>query len=142
MESIKLGRVVAGGLLAGLILNFGEAALHAGVLAEATQEAFQALGRSEPGGAGYLVLLVLVTFLQGIVAVGLYAAVRPRLGAGAATAAGIGLVMWILSALYSGIYLHSGFAGIFPGSVVWIPVAWGLVEYPLAVWAGARVYKE
>jgi len=50
--------------------------------------------------------------------------------------------VWFFSAVYAALYLHSGFAGIFPPGVVWTPVAWELVEFPLAALAGAAVYEE
>jgi hypothetical protein len=43
---------------------------------------------------------------------------------------------------YAAGYLHAGFAGILPARVVWPPVAWELVEFPLATWAGAAIYKD
>ena len=142
MESIKWGRVVAGGLLAGLIMNVGEAILHGALLARAGTEAYLALGRTVPADPAYLASLVVLTFAQGIAAVWLYAAIRPRYGPGARTALRAGLAVWFCSAVYAAVYLHSGFAGVFPANVVWPPVAWELVEFPLATLAGAAIYRE
>ena len=139
---MNTARILGGGLLAGLILNIGEAALHGGVLASATEQAFQALGRSIPGDPLYLTILVAMTFAQGVLGVWLYAAIRPRFGSGPRTAVIAGLVVWALSALYGAVYLHSGMATLLPNGVVWIPAAWGLVEFPLATLAGAAMYKE
>ena len=44
--------------------------------------------------------------------------------------------------MYAALYLHAGFAGIFPAGLVWTPVAWELVEFPLAAVAGGAVYRE
>jgi hypothetical protein len=139
---MRTGRIIAGGLLAGLILNVGEAALHGAVLATRTEEVYAGLNRTIPGNPVDLTSLIAVTFLQGIIGVWLYAAIRPRLGAGPRTAAAAGMVIWALSALYAAVYLQSGFSGIFPADIVWIPVAWELAEYPLAVVAGAALYRE
>ena len=35
----------------------------------------------------------------------------------------------------------AGFPTLLPADVVWWPVAWDLVEYPLAVFIGALVYR-
>ena len=142
MASIRWGRVIAGGLLAGLIMNVGEAILHGALLARAGTEAYLALGRTVPADPTYLASLIALTFAQGVAAVWLYAAIRPRYGPGPGTALRAGLAVWFFSAVYAALYLHSGFAGIFPPGVVWPPVAWELVEFPLATLAGAAVYKE
>jgi hypothetical protein len=142
MTSIKWGRVVGGGLLAGLIMNVGEAILHGALLARAGTEAYLALGRTVPGHPVYLPSLVALTFAQAVAAVWLYAAIRPRYGPGPGTALRAGLTVWFFSGVYAALYLHSGFPGIFPANVVWPPVAWELVEFPLATLAGAAAHKE
>jgi hypothetical protein len=142
MASIKWGRVVGGGLLAGLIMNVGEAVLHGALLARAGTEAYLALGRTVPADPVYLASLVVLTFAQGILAVWLYAAIRPRYGPGPAAALRAGLTVWFFSAVYAAVYLHSGLPGLLPAKVVWPPVAWDLFEFPLATLAGAAIYKE
>ena len=132
-------RVVAGGLLAGLVLNIGEGVLHGVLLAAPTADAMQTLGKNATGGALGLTLLVLITFAQGLVGMWLYAAIAPARPLAAVT---IGSALWLLSVAYSAIYLYAGFPGVFPDGVVWWPVAWGWAEYPLAMIAGASVYKE
>jgi len=142
MASIRWGRVVAGGLLAGLITNVGEAVLRGALLARAGTEAYLALGRTVTADPVYLASLIALTFAQGVAAVWLYAAIRPRYGPGPGTALRAGLAVWFFSAVYAALYLHSGFPRIFPGNVVWPPVAWELLEFPLAALAGAAVYQE
>jgi|WetSurMetagenome_2_1015567.scaffolds.fasta_scaffold402176_2 hypothetical protein len=132
---MKLGRVIAGGLLAGLILNIGEGLLHGVLLSGQTANALTTLGRDPSGSTTGLVMLVLVTFLQGVTGVWLHAATKlPSLV--------IGLALWFLSAAYSATYLYAGFPGVLPDAVVWWPVAWELVEYPLAMIVGALVIRE
>jgi len=139
---IRIGRLLIAGLVAGLILNIGEAALHAGILGDATTAAYTALNRTIVPNPINLGSLVVVTFLQGIVMAWLYAMIRPRLGSGFMTAAGVGLAAWLLSSLYSAVYLHAGLSGLFPADIVWVPVAWELIEYPLALLAAAAVCRE
>jgi hypothetical protein len=82
-----------------------------------------------------LTMLVLVTFAQGVTGIWLHAATR-------IPAAILGLALWFLSAAYSATYFYAGFPGVLPDDVVWWPVAWEIVEYPLAMVAGAAVYSR
>ena len=79
-------------------------------------------------------------FLLGITAVWIYAAVRPRLGAGPKTAICIGLIVWVLTSLFT--TLGQLPTGIFPTRLLIIPVVWGLVELPLGTVAGSWLYRE
>jgi hypothetical protein len=91
---MNTGRVIAGGLLAGLVLNIGEAALHGFLLADQAAAAMTALGKDITGTPLGLGLLVAVTFAQGLVGMWLYSATQrsPIL---------IGLALWFLSGVYS-----------------------------------------
>jgi hypothetical protein len=135
-------RVVLAGLLAGLVLNIGEAVLHGVVLADATTEAMAALRLEAVSSSGGLALLIGITFAQGILGLWLYASLLPRWKTRAATALITGLTLWVLSALYGAIYLGAGLPNLMPGRVVWWPAVWGLVEYPLAIFVGALAYRE
>ena len=139
---MNIGRAIAAGLLAGLVLNIGEAALHGALFADATAAAMKNLGHETAASGSNTVQLVLITFVQGLAGMWLYAAVQPGWKAGIATAIGVGLVLWVLSAVYSAIYLRAGFAGLMPAGVVWGPVAWELMLYPIAIAAGTFVHKE
>jgi hypothetical protein len=139
---IRIGRLLIAGLIAGLILNIGEAALHAGILGDATTAAYTALNRTIVPNPINLTSLIFVTFAQGIVMAWSYAMIRPRFGSRFAAAACAGLAAWLFSSLYSAVYLHSGLSGLFPAYIVWVPVAWELIEYPLAVLAAAATYRE
>jgi hypothetical protein len=128
-------RIIAGGLLAGLVLNIGEAVLHGYLLADQTASAMTTLGLNTSGTPIGLTLLVLVTFLQGVTGVWLHVATR-------VPSVMIGLALWFLSAAYSATYIYAGFPGVMPDAVVWWPVAWELVQYPLAIWIGGLVARE
>jgi hypothetical protein len=139
---MKTGRLVIAGLAAGLVMNIGEAALHAGILADAGRTAYAALHLTAPDDPMNLVSLLALTFAQGVLMGWLYAVIRPRFGGRFTAAACAGLVVWFLSSVYAAAYLHSGFPGILPHNLVWVPVAWQLIEYPLAMLAGAAVYGQ
>lgn len=141
MGHINWGRVIGGGLLAGLVMNIGEAVLHGAVLGEDAVNLYKALNLAQPDPSN-LVKLIVMTFVLGITSVWLYAAIRPRYGAGPMTAICAGLAVWVFAHLWSGVYLGVGFAGLVTPKLAWLPVAWGLVEAPLGTLAGAWLYKE
>jgi hypothetical protein len=142
MTPVNWSRILLGGLLAGLIMNASEAALHGGVLGADAAALFRSLNVPDSPNPIYLTALIVMTFVLGIAAVWLYAAMRPRFGPGAATAIRAGLAVWVLAHVWSGVYLWAGFAGAIPSKMALLPVAWGLVEAPLATVAGAWIYKE
>ncbi len=139
---MRLQRVLFAGLLAGLVLNIGEALLHGFVLAPATADAMTALGRDGVSSAAGLTLLIAMTFVQGIVGLWLYALLSARgVTRGRAAVVAV-LALWLLSAVYAAIYFSAGFPGVMPATVVWWPVAWEIIEYPLAVFVGALTLRK
>lgn len=142
MSQINLKRVILGGLLAGLLMNISEAALHGGVLGQDGVELFKSFGVPHSPEAWQVISLVGMTFVLGLASVWLYAAIRPRYGPGPKTAIRAGLAVWLLAHLWSGVYIGAGFTGLIPAKLAWLPVAWGFVEAPVATLAGAALYKE
>ena len=139
MNNINLGRVVLGGLLAGLIINVGEFLLNDVILGTQMREFFSRYNIPEPGGT-FLIVAVGMSFVIGIVLVLLYALIRPRLGPGVKTAIVAGLILWFCIYVYTGA-INGLLFGI-PANVMIIAFVWGLIEYLLAAIAGAWVYKE
>jgi hypothetical protein len=142
MKKINLKRLLLGGLVAGLVMNISEAALHGGALGQDAAELFKSMNIPDSPHPVYLISLIVVTFVIGSASVWLYAAIRPRYGAGPKTAVRAGLAVWVLAHLWSGVYLGAGFAGLIPPKLAWLPVVWGLIEAPLGTLAGAWLYKE
>jgi len=139
MGKINLGRVLLGGLVAGVILNAGEWLLN-GVVLKSTMDAFfKKCGIPQPGN-NFLVIAIAITFVLGIVIVLGYAAIRPRFGPGPKTAIIAALFAWF------GIYLYQNVIGlglqIVPVNAVAIALVWGLVEYIIAAMIGAALYAE
>jgi hypothetical protein len=139
MSRINVGRVIVGGLVAGLVINIAETILNLVVVAQAMEDALRARNLPPVGGSA-IGGFVLETFLVGIVTVWLYAAIRPRFGPGAGTALIAGAVVWFFA------YLHQSFAlvqmGVFPAKVMVVGTVWGLGEIVVASIAGAWVYRE
>ena len=139
MGKINLGRVILGGLLAGLVINISEYILNGLILGRQVDDAMRALNRP-PIGHEAITCFVIGGFILGILLIWLYAAIRPRFRPGPQTAICAGLVVWALAYLYGSI----GFIAmrLFPTTVVVIGLIWGIVELPVAAVAGASVYKE
>lgn len=139
MGAINTGRVILGGLVAGLVMNIGQTVLNLAVLGKQSEEAMKRLNVEPPGG-GTIGIYVGLTFLVGIALVWGYAAIRPRFGPGPKTAVIAGVFVWLLSRLLpSIIYMVSG---MLPGSLVMTAAAWGFVEVLLAALAGGWLYRE
>ena len=136
---MNYGRIVLGGLLAGLIMNIGEFVLNDMVIG-AQMKAFMAEHGFKDPGTNFMIAAVGLTFVLGIVAVWLYALIRSRLGAGPKTAALAALILWFAVYVYCGVI--NGILFSFPTNALLIGIVWGLVEYIIATVAGAWAYTE
>jgi hypothetical protein len=139
MGKINVGRVILGGLLAGLVINVGESILNLVVAAERMELAYRELGLQSPGGGAIGVFIVL-GFVLGILVVWLYAAIRPRFGASAKTGIMAGFFVWLFAWLWPGIV--DGLMGLFDADLIVFGVVWGLFEILAAAVAGAWLYRE
>jgi hypothetical protein len=139
MSQINAGRVILGGLLAGLVINISETALNLLVVAQAMEDSFRARNLP-PLGGGPIAGFVIFSFFVGVVTVWLYAAIRPRFGPGVKTAAIAGLVVWFFAYLYGAVGMV--LMGLFPAKVMTVTTIWGLPEIVIASIAGAWLYTE
>lgn len=141
MSKINVGKVLLGGLVAGIVLNIGEATLNAGILANEMKQEFTKLNLPDPtSNTTFLIRVTGITFFLGIAIVYLYAAIRPRFGAGWKTAACAGVLAWFFVYLYAGyIYVATGMVSM---KLYLIGLVWGIVEYAIGAIAGAYFYKE
>jgi hypothetical protein len=131
-------RIITGGLLAGLVLNVGEFVAEP-LMGSMTKDFFDHLGLPVPGESA-MVVFALSAFALGIVTVWLYAAIRPRYGAGLRTAAIAGGAVWALSCLFPNIAMY--LFGLYGARLFWFATLWPLVETVVAAIAGAWVYRE
>ena len=139
MGKINAGRVVMGGLLAGLVVNISESIMNLVVVAQPMADALKKMNLPDMGGstiAGFIVM----GFVLGIVTIWLYAAIRPRFGANAQTAAIAGLAVWFFAYLYPGIGM--AMVGMFSAKLTTVTLVWGLAEIVIGSVAGAWVYSE
>ena len=139
MGKINWGRVLLGGLLAGVVVNVFEGV--AGIiLQEQYKAALAALGKTMEESPALLVFFLAFGFVYGIFAVWLYAAIRPRYGPGPKTAACAGFAVWFIGYLLPS-FGYAAF-GLLPNRLLAIGAVNGLVETILGTVIGAWLYKE
>jgi hypothetical protein len=139
MSKVNLGRVLLGGLVAGLVISIGNFLINRVVLRDAMNAEFARLHVPEPG-SDFIVKAVVLTFILGIAIVYLYAAIRPRFGAGVKTAICAGLMAWFFVLLYAGGILGMVFR--MPLDLIAKRIVLGLIVYAIGAIAGAWLYKE
>ena len=144
MSGINWGRVILGGLVGGILINIVEFILNAVFLAKDWEAAMASLGRPPIAGSQIAVFFVwsfiLWGFLIGTFAVWLYAAIRPRYGAGPKTALFVGWAVWILGYLMTSVTPF--LLRLYPRRMLAIALAVGLAEVLIATLVGAWLYRE
>lgn len=139
MGQINIVGVLKGGFAAGLIMIISQMLLNVPVAGAQMDQELEA--RNLPPVAGNQIAVFLVmTMLLGIATVWLYAAIRPRFGAGPKTAMCAGLVVWALTYLYMGITM--GVLGINSMSIVVLGIVWSALEMIVASAVGGYLYSE
>ncbi|MGC1459872.1 MAG: hypothetical protein WA825_16470 [Steroidobacteraceae bacterium] len=138
MNKINLGRVLLGGLVAGIVIDIIEIVAN-GLLAVDLTATLKALGQQPPSRSA-IVTFSALGLVTGIASIWSYAAIRPRFGAGARTAVIAGLGIWVVG--YAVPYAYNVAHGVLPFRLGVILGLVGLVEIILACIAGSAVYKE
>jgi hypothetical protein len=138
MTSMNAGRILIGGLAAGLLINISEFILNGVVLMEQAEAYMAELDLAYASWA--MPVYVLIAFLWGLGMVATYAAVRPRFGPGPKTALLVGIAFWFFAMFLPAINMAAlGLAG---GGMLPIALVWTLVEACAASLVGARLYAE
>jgi hypothetical protein len=140
MGKINIGRVVLGGIVAGIVGNILGYLVDGLMLAPQWAAAMKTLGRPE-FSVNQIVAFNIIGLVYGILVVGLYALIRPRYGAGPKTAVYAGLGAWAIGVLLPNASLM-GAAGLFPSNLTAMTTAAAIVETVAAALAGAALYKE
>lgn len=131
---INYARVLIGGVVAGIVFVVTD--MLGMRLMGYDMEAWMAQhGLTDPG----IVPFIVMDILLGILVVWLYAAIRPRFGAGMRTALITAAWVWLFFAV---IYFGWTSMGLFAQADYFKMAAWGVVQVVLAVSAGAWLYKE
>jgi hypothetical protein len=135
-----VGRVLLGGIVAGIVIDIFEGVLNGVVLANQWATVMTGLGRSGTMSIKQIIAFNVWGLATGILMLWVYAAMRPRLGAGPKTAMLAGLVIWATAYVLGSagpVFLH-----LFPVGLMATGLAVGLVETMVAGLAGAYFYKE
>ena len=141
MGKINWTRVLIGGLIAGVVGNLLGFAGWGLFTRPSLSVALEALGRPLQETVGGTVLAVVLGFLVMILAIWLYAAIRPRCGAGPRTALMAGVAAGLLFAVFPDI--GWGLTLRFLPARVWLTDAVvSLVVIVVATLLGAYFYKE
>jgi hypothetical protein len=140
MGKVNWTRVILGGLLAGVVIDIAEGIMSGLVLDEQWTAAIEALGKSAAMSGGAIAVVNILGFVIGIFVVWLYAAIRPRYGAGPKTAAGAGAAVWLIAYLIPSVF--PVIMDFFPAALMVISLSVGLVEIVAATLLGAWIYKE
>lgn len=129
-----------GGIVAGVVINIIEGVLNAGIMANQWAATMISLNRRPTMSVKQIVAFNLWGFAAGILTVWVYAAIRPRFGAGPKTAMCAGLVIWATAFALGNaapVFLH-----IFRVDYALIATSVEFVELLLAALAGCYLYKE
>jgi hypothetical protein len=140
MAKINWGRVLLGGLVAGLIINAAEYLVNGVILQARWAEAMKGIGKPAMMSGAQIAAFNVWGFCVGVFTVWLYAAIRPRYGAGPKTAVCAAASVWALGYLLAGVVpmvLHT-----LPRRLMAVGIAAGLIEVIAAALAGAWLYKE
>jgi len=141
MGHINYAGVLKGGIAAGVIMTISEYLLNVPI-AGAQMETELAAHNLPPvaGHQSAVFVFVGMTLVLGIMTVWLYAAIRPRFGAGPGTAICAGLIVWTLSYLYMAITM--GVLGLHSMGMVVLGVVWTAIEMIVASAVGGYLYTE
>ena len=140
MERINIGRVILGGIVAGIVGNILGFLVDGVILAPQWTAALKVLGKGD-FTTNQIVAFNVIGLVYGVFAVWLYAAIRPRYGAGPKTALLAGLAVWVAGVLLPNVSMM-GVVGLFPQDLTVMTTVAGIVEWAVAILAGAALYKE
>lgn len=140
MGKINVGRLILGGIVAGIAIDLLDYFVDGVWLAPRWADGMALLGKTGFSSV-QLIWFNVLGLLTGIAAVWVYAAIRPRFGAGVKTAFYAGIVVWILSTLLPNVgFMYA--AKLFSKHLTLYTTLGGLVEVLFGTIAGASVYRE
>ena len=140
MGKINIGRLLLGGIVAGVVLDVLGYLVDGVLLAPYWSDAMKALGRPDIT-MNQIMGFNVIGLVSGIVLIWVYAAIRPRFGAGVKTAACAGVIVWVLNSLLPNLSMM-WISGLFPCRLTTYTTAAAIVEIVVAAIAGAALYKE
>jgi hypothetical protein len=140
MAKINLGRVIIGGIVAGLVADVLGYLVDGILLAPKWADGMKALGHAN-FSSNQWIWFNLLGLVGGIALIWVYAAIRPRFGAGVKTAVIAGLTVWVVGSLVPNLSFMCA-AGLFSHHLTVLTTLGNLVEIVVGAIAGAALYKE
>jgi hypothetical protein len=140
--AINGSRVALGGFVAGIIMNAIGFVVNGMLLAKRMEDEMVAVAPTLAGkgmDAASMTGRVLTQFVVGILLVWLYAAMRPRFGAGPKTAMLAAFVIWLCGFLFYLDWLYLGMMSVGLYAIVSVAM---MVTLAIAAWVGGMLYKE
>ena len=140
--AINTQKVVLGGIAAGVVMNVIDWVVNMFILGarmKAESDAFKPGMADSMMSGSTMASYIIMDLVLGIALVWTYAAIRPRFGPGMKTATYAAVLFWILAGIFLSGYLHMGMMSM----GLWFAFAlFGLVNFLVSAWVGARVYSE
>ncbi|HEY4658222.1 MAG TPA: hypothetical protein VIH11_01820 [Gemmatimonadaceae bacterium] len=140
--AMNTGKVVVGGLVAGLVMNVIDYVTNTYVLATQMKTEMDKLNPSlmtNMEGSNTMITWIVLDFVLGILLVWTYAAIRPRFGAGPKTAVYAGLLFWLIGGV---LWASLTAMGMWSWSFFALAACGYLVNMLVSSVAGAAVYTE
>jgi hypothetical protein len=141
MASIDNGRVVVGGLAAGLIMNVVDGVTNGVLIADKWKAQTDMLSPTLMArtATSSMIGWIVLDFVIGVLIVWLYAAIRPRYGAGPGTAVRAGFMGWLMTHAVFASYVFNGF---YSWKLCAAASGAALIGCLAGAYAGGALYKE
>jgi hypothetical protein len=140
MSKINTGRVILAGLVAGLVINVVDYVVNVPILGKQWADATLALGvKLEQVNLQSALGWIAMDFIAGLFTAWLYAAIRPRFGAGAGTGLRAGAATWFIIHVALGSLVWQG---LYPLSLAAVSTAGALVAMLAGGWVAGKLYSE
>lgn len=140
MGKINVGRLILGGIVAGIVGDILDIPVDGVWLSKTWSDQLSALGHSGYS-ANQIILFDLAGIVVGLAAIWIYAGIRPRFGAGVKTAVYAGIATWVLAFVVPN-FAFMWASHLFSGSLTVYTTLGALVECVVGAIAGAALYKE
>ena len=140
MSGINTNKVVMAGLAAGFVMNVIDFIVNSTLLSAQWTAAMTALNHAKGMESGAAVASFIISdFVLGLVAAFIYAAIRPRFGAGLRTGLIAGAIIWICSLTFA---WPLQAMGLFPMGLIAMTMAGSIVSYLAGGATAGRLYSE
>ena len=142
MNRINGGRVIIGGVVAGVVLFFMLGALHHKLLMVDWQAWKGSVSGvlQLPSPRYSMKLWLAMSLIAGVTGTWIYAGIRPRFGAGPKTALLAGFLLWLAG--YFTAALNAMALGVLPHHIIKVALVGEFVAVLVSTYIGAAIYKE